>query len=82
MRLKDHVDAAPGKLKSLVKKFLDDLFLKRLTPYIKFNKVQTQAASQTATFAKRSWPQSEKDAAIKAVMEERAAKEAEEKAKQ
>ena len=39
MMLKDHVDAAPGKLKSLAKKFLDEMFLKRLTPYIKFNKV-------------------------------------------
>jgi hypothetical protein len=43
MRLKDNVDSAPGKLRSLVKKFLDDHFLKRLLPFIKFNKAQTQA---------------------------------------
>ena len=37
LRLKDHVDSAPGKLRSLVKKFLEDLFLRRLSPYIRFN---------------------------------------------
>jgi hypothetical protein len=36
MRLKDHVEAAPGKLRSLVKKFLEDLFLKRLLAFIRF----------------------------------------------
>jgi hypothetical protein len=41
MRLKDSINADPGKLRSLAMKFLDDLFLKRLTPYIKFNQVQT-----------------------------------------
>jgi len=56
MKLKEHVDAAPGKLKSLVKKFLDELFLKRLTPYIKFNKAQTETASAAASIAKRTWP--------------------------
>ena len=37
IRLKDSIDSAPGKLRSLMKKFLDDCLLKRLTPYIKFN---------------------------------------------
>ena len=78
MKMKDQVDAAPGKLKSLVKKFLDEMFLKRLTPYIKFNKAQTDTSSAAATIAKRSWPQSEKDAAIKAVMDERKKKQEEE----
>lgn len=39
LRLKDYVDSAPGKLRSLVKKFLDELFLKRLIPYIKHNQL-------------------------------------------
>lgn len=56
MKMKDQVDAAPGKLKSLVKKFLDDMFLKRLTPYIKFNKAQTDTSTAAATIAQRSWP--------------------------
>ena len=37
LRLKDRVDAEPGKFRKLVKKFLDDLFLKRLLPFIKIN---------------------------------------------
>jgi hypothetical protein len=37
LRLKDQIDSAPGKLRSLIKKFLDDHLLKRLGPYIKFN---------------------------------------------
>lgn len=78
MKMKEHVDAAPGKLKSLVKKFLDEMFLKRLTPYIKFNKAQTESVAATANIGVRSWPQSEKDVAIKAVMDERKKKQEEE----
>ena len=37
LRMKDHIDTNPGKLRALVKKFLDDLFLRRLSPYIRFN---------------------------------------------
>lgn len=37
LRLKDQIDSAPGKLRSLIKKFLDEHFLRRLNPYIKFN---------------------------------------------
>ena len=36
LRLKDRVDSAPGKLRSLIKKFLEEIFLKRLLPFIKF----------------------------------------------
>jgi hypothetical protein len=78
MKMKDNIDAAPGKLKSLVKKFLDEMFLKRLTPYIKFNKAQTETTAAATNIGQRSWPQSEKDAAIKAVMDERKKKEEEE----
>lgn len=81
LRLKDQIDSAPGKLRSLIKKFLDDLLLKRLGPYIKFN-MQKQAAgsgkqAQTSSAA-RSWPESAKDKAIREVMEERRKQEAEE----
>jgi hypothetical protein len=37
IRLKDQVDSEPGKLKSLLKKFMANLFLRRLCPFIKFN---------------------------------------------
>jgi hypothetical protein len=77
MRLKEYINADAGKLRSLAKKFLDDHFLKRLTPYIKFNQVQTQATVSVSSIAKRSWPTSEKDTAIKAVMDERAKHEVE-----
>jgi len=72
MRLKDHVESAPGKLRSLLKKFLDELFLKRLNPYIKFttDKEKESGKSQNAQAA-RSWPESEKDQAIKVIMEEK-----------
>jgi hypothetical protein len=69
LRLKDYVDAAPGKLRSLVKKFLDELFLKRLKPYIKFvsNKAAPASISSENAAAVRSWPESEKDKKIKAI---------------
>jgi len=80
MRLKDHVDSAPGKLRSLIKKFLDELFLKRLNPFIKFNteKKAAGAAGSATSAAARSWPESEKDQAIKVIMEEKRRQEEEE----
>lgn len=71
MRLKDQIDAAPGKLRSLIKKFLDDLFLKRLTPFIKFDLSKATTPGGTVQVAKRTWPKSEKDEKIKAIMDER-----------
>ena len=68
MRLKDHVESAPGKLKSLLKKFLDELLLKRLNPYIKFT-TDKEKEAQPNSSAARSWPESEKDQAIKVIME-------------
>jgi len=80
MRLKDHVDSAPGKLRSLIKKFLDELFLKRLKPFIKFNtsKVAAGTGAAGSVAAARSWPESEKDQAIKVIMEEKRRQEEEE----
>jgi len=37
IRLKDQVESEPGKLKSLLKKFMTSLFMRRLCPYIKYN---------------------------------------------
>ena len=85
MRFKDQLDAAPGKLRSLVKKFLDEMFLKRLTPFMKFNAAKAQSSSATAATAatKRTWPKSAKDEEIKAIMDERKKKaEEEERLKQ
>lgn len=80
LRLKDHVDSAPGKLRSLIKKFLDELFLKRLNPFIKFNvaKKATANAGSSTSAASRAWPESAKDQAIKVIMEEKRKQEAEE----
>lgn len=81
LRLKDQIDSAPGKLRSLVKKFLDDLFLKRLKPYIKSisskAKTKTSSAGPETTAAVRTWPESEKDKIIKAAQEEKAKQAAE-----
>ena len=79
MRLKDQLEVPASKPRSLVKKFLDDMFLKRLNPYIKFNlsknedKKDSKAAATT-----RAWPESAKDQAIKVMMEEKRRKEEEE----
>lgn len=37
IRLKDKVESEPGKLKSLLKKFMSGLFMRRLCPFIKYN---------------------------------------------
>jgi hypothetical protein len=80
LRLKTHVEAAPGKLKSLLKKFLDDLFLKRLKPYIKFSLTQANGGSSkgnAGAAAQRAWPESAKDQTIKVILAEKKKKEAE-----
>lgn len=82
LRLKDKVDAAPGKLRSLVKKFLDELFLKRLRPLIKFDMGHKVSGSNGApSLGTRSWPESQKDQTIKEIMEVRRKEEEEEKKK-
>lgn len=79
LRLKDQIDSAPGKLRSLIKKFLDEHFLRRLSPYIKFNEEKLIAEPvQQINSAARKWPTSEKDEAISKVLEEKKKKEAEE----
>jgi len=77
--LKEYVEAAPGKLRSLLKKFLDELFLKRLIPFIKYNseKEAEKVKKRDDKATKRTWPESEKDKAIKVVLVERRKKEEE-----
>lgn len=75
IRLKEYVESTPGKLKSLIKSFLENLFLKRLKPYIKFDLGKKQSAEVDFL---RKWPESEKDKEIQAIMEEKRKKEAEE----
>jgi hypothetical protein len=63
----------------LVKKFLDDLFLKRLVPFIKINVAKKATSPEDAAPVQvRKWPESQKDAEIQVVMAEKAEKEAEE----
>jgi hypothetical protein len=68
MRLQDQIDSQQGKLKNLVKKFLDDYFLKRLKPFIKFNTSKTPAQIEEKPV--RKWPSSQKDETIKTIMAE------------
>jgi hypothetical protein len=58
LRLKDKIDAEPGKFRKLVKKFLDELFLKRLLPFIKINLAKKANASADVPKAERKWPES------------------------
>lgn len=76
--LKDQVEHSAGKLKSLVTKFLEDHFLKRLSPFIRFSTSKDLAKVETSKNATRSWPESEKDQTIKVIMEEKARQQAEE----
>ena len=78
IRLKDFVDAEPGKLRSLIKKFLQNLFLKRLQPYIKFNMAK-MVEKDEGDLPTRKWPESKKDQDIRVIMVEKAKKEAEER---
>lgn len=72
MRLKDQLEVPASKPRSLVKKFLDDLFLKRLNPYIKFNLSKNDGKKDAKVAATtRAWPESSKDQAIKVMMEQK-----------
>jgi hypothetical protein len=50
-----------GKPRSTLKKFLDDHFLKRLSPYIRYCNNQATEETKTNAGATRQWPESEKD---------------------
>lgn len=60
-KLKDQVEPKTGKMTVVLKKFIEEWLLRRLTSFVKFqipaNPVQGKEASRT-------WPQSDKDKAI------------------
>jgi len=66
-----------GKPRAVLKKFLDEIFLKRLIPFVKFY----QPKDKSGAAVERAWPESEKDKKIREAMEERARLEAEEQAR-
>ena len=79
MRLKDQLEVSASKPRSLVKKFLDDLFLKRLIPFIRFNLSKNEGKPDAKVSAStRAWPESTKDLAIKLMKEEKRKKQQEE----
>lgn len=78
IRLKDQIDSEPGKLKSLLKKFMTTLFLRRLGPYIKFSQTKQLTAVQ-ANLPTRKWPESQKDKDIKVILVEKAKRQEEQK---
>jgi regulator of protease activity HflC (stomatin/prohibitin superfamily) len=75
IRLKDFVDSEPGKLKSLVRKFMQNLFLRRLLPFIKFTQIKAQP--ENTELPSRKWPESQKDKEIEVIMIEKLKQEAE-----
>lgn len=72
-----------GKPRTMLKRFLDEHFLKRLIPYIRYyrNKAAEENGTQGAAGAKRTWPESEKDRKIREFKEEQKRREAELQAK-
>lgn len=72
-----------GKPRTMLKKFLDDHFLKRLVPYIRYYRNQATADSGAGALkaTTRTWPESEKDKKIREFKEEQKRLEAELQAK-
>ena len=71
MKLRDFVDPKTGKSRVILTKFIEDLILEKLNPYIKFN-IQP---GKNSSGAARVWPESEKDQEIKVKMAEKKKKE-------
>lgn len=78
IRLKDQIDSEPGKLKSLLKKFMATLFMRRLGPFIKFSKTN-QLKEVHANLPTHKWPESQKDKDIKVILVEKAKRQEEQK---
>ncbi len=60
MKTKDCFEPKISKPKFIVKRFLEDVLIKKLSPYIKFNIQAGKGGS-----APRFWPESSKDKEIK-----------------
>lgn len=54
-KLKDKIDPKTGKMTVVLKKFIEDWLLRRLTSFVKFN---IPAAPVRGKEASRSWPES------------------------
>jgi len=77
LKLKDHIDPKAATKKTILRKFLEEHFIKKLNPYIKFN-IQTGKSSN----APRVWPESQKDKEIKRKQAEKRRKEEEDRKRQ
>jgi len=60
-KLKDQVEPKTGKMTVVLKKFIEDWLLRRLTSFVKFNIPALPAKGKEAA---RSWPKSQKDKMI------------------
>jgi hypothetical protein len=61
-KLKDKVDPKTGKLSVVLKKFIEDWLLRRLTSFVKFKIPAWPVRGKEAT---RIWPESQKDVIIR-----------------
>jgi hypothetical protein len=61
-RLKEKVDPKTGKFQVVLKKFVEEWLLRRLSAFVKFAIPAVAPAGKEAT---RAWPESEKDALIR-----------------
>lgn len=77
LKLREFIDPKTGKIKVVLTKFIEDIILKNLNPYIKFN-IQPGKGGSGAV---RVWPESLKDKEIKVKLEEKRRKEEEERRK-
>lgn len=74
-KLKDQIDPKTGKMTVVLKKFIEEWLLRRLTSFVKFRIPANPAKGKEAA---RTWPESQKDVIIK---EKQAQMRAEEEAK-
>jgi len=61
-KLKDQIDPKTGKMTVVLKKFIEEWLLRRLTSFVKFRIPAQPAKGKEAA---RSWPESQKDVIIK-----------------
>jgi hypothetical protein len=74
VKLREQIDPKTGKLKVVLTKFIEEWVLPRLQSFVKF-KIPTSKHKQDAA---RSWPESEKDLEMKALLAEKTKKSHEE----
>lgn len=77
LKLRDFIDPKTGKIKVVLTKFIEEILLRNLNPYLKFN-IQPGKGGSGAV---RVWPESQKDREIKVKLEEKRKREDEERRK-